>query len=250
MEPVYATLARRLRGEITSGTYEPGTFLPSEAALAGAQNVSRSTVRRALDELVAQGLVIAHNGRGHQVRRVARLVWRACEPEIGDGDGPAPSDSWSRSVRAQGFEPSETITAEIGYADEPIARWLDLPIGEAVAIRRRLRFVDGAPSSIADSYYPRTIVKGTEIEEPADVQPGVYAVFAKLGREWVRTRDRWTARPPTREETAVLAIPRGVAVAEIARRSFDREGVPVRLSLFVLPGDRHEVEYDHWEVIA
>lgn len=83
------------------------------------------------------------------------------------------------------------------------------------------------------------------MEEPGDLTPGVYAIFDRLGRAWVRTVDQWTARAPTRDETIALGIPRGVAVAEVARRSFDRDGVPVRLSLFVLPGDRHVIEYEH-----
>lgn len=247
MEPVYATLAARLRRDIILGTLTPGAFLPSETALQREQNVSRGTVRRAIEELVAEGLVVSLNGRGHQVRRSMPLVWRASDPERNDGAGAGPTDVWSRSVRAQGYEPSEEIRTEIGYADETVARWLDLQPGEPVSIRRRLRFVNGEPYSTADSFYPRSIVAGTEVELPGDVKPGVYAVFARLGRAWVRTTDRWTARAPTRAEAVTLAIPRGVAVAEVARRSFDEDGVPVRLSLFVLPGDRHTIEYDHPE---
>jgi GntR family transcriptional regulator len=243
-EPVYATLAARLRRDITTGTLRPGDYLPSESTLVRDQAVSRGTVRRAIDELVAEGLVVSRNGRGHQVRQTVQLYWRASDPERGDGTV-VPSDVWSRHVRAQGHEPSELIRAEIGLADEAVARWLAIPPGAAVAIRRRLRFVDGSPYSIADSYYPRSIVAGTEIEEPGDITPGVFAVFERLGRPWVRTVDQWTARAPTRDEAVTLAIPRGVAIAEVARRSFDASGVPVRLSLFVLPGDRHVIEYEH-----
>lgn len=250
MEPVYATLAARLRRDIASGTLVPGAFLPSEATLQREQNVSRGTVRRAIDELIAEGLVVSLNGRGHQVRQTTPLLWRASDPERNDGSTAGPSDVWSRSVRAQGHEPTEQIRAEIGYADERVARWLEVPAGEPVSIRRRLRFVNAQPYSLADSFYPRSIVAGTEVEEPGDVRPGIYAVFERLGRAWVRTTDQWTARAPTRDETVTLAIPRGVAIAEVARRSFDALGAPVRLSLFILPGDRHIIEYDHPEAEA
>jgi DNA-binding GntR family transcriptional regulator len=250
VEPFYATLAGRLRRDILDGTLTPGSYLPSEKDLQGEQGVSRGTVRRALSELIAEGLIVSRNGRGHQVRRSMPLVWCASDPERHDGSATGPSDVWSRCVRVQGYEPSERITAEIGYADERIAGWLDVAPGEPVSIRRRRRHIGAMPYSIADSFYPRSIVAGTEIELPGDVHPGIYAVFARLGRAWVRTTDRWTPRAPTREEAVTLAIPRGVAVAEVARRSFDADGIPVRLSLFILPGDRHYIEYEHTEETA
>lgn len=246
-EPMYATLAERLRRRIRSGELEPGAWLPSEPAMVAEQGVSRGTVRRAIDELVSEGLVVSVSGRGHKVRDSTTLLWRASDPERTDAVGPAPSDAWSRAVRAQGHEPGEVIRAEITYADHIIARWLDLQPGEPVAVRRRTRYVDGEPYCTADSFYPRSIVSGTEIEEPGDVLPGVYAVFERIGRPWVNTVDRIIARMPTRDEAQLLRIPRGVAVAEIARRSFDAAEIPVRLTRFVHPGDRHEVEYEYRE---
>jgi len=246
-ELVYTTLANRLRAGIRSGQLSPGSYLPTESTLMREQNVSRGTVRRAIDVLVREGLVISRQGRGHQVRQGTALVWIASQPERNQGRADGPSDTWSRSVLAQGFTPSEQITTEIGYASDAVARWLALAAREPVSIRRRLRFVDGAPYSIADSFYPRSIVAGSDVELPADVQPGVYAIFAALGRPWARTVDRLCSRAPTPEESATLAIPRGVAVAEVVRRSFDPAGIPVRLTLFVLPGDRHEIEYEHAE---
>jgi GntR family transcriptional regulator len=247
VEPVYATLAARLRQEITTGIIPPGAYLPSESTLVAQQGVARGTVRRAIDELIAEGLVVSHNGRGHQVRQSTALVWRASEPERNNGRSSGPSDAWSRGVREQNHEPSEQITAEIAYADKRVAQWLQIEPGEPVSVRRRLRFVDGSPYSTADSFYPRSIVAGTEVELPGDVQPGIYAVFDRIGRPWVRTVDRWIPRAPTRDEAIRLQIPRGVSVAEVVRRSFDAAGIPVRLSLFVLPGDRHEIEYEHEE---
>lgn len=243
MEPVYATLAAHLRRQIATGALRPGEYLPSEATLQREQNVSRGTVRAAVAELIGEGLVVSLNGRGHQVRLSMPLVWRAYEPERNTASGEGPSDVWSRGVRDQGYTPSEQIRTEIGYADDRVAAWLCIAPGTPVAIRRRLRFVNDVPYQTADSYYPRSIVAGTEVEEPADVKPGVYAVFERLGRPWVDTIDRITSRAPTREESVTLSIPRGVAVAEVARRSFDATGEPVRLSLFILPGDRHQIEY-------
>lgn len=246
VEPFYATLADRLRRDIHAGVYPAGEKLPTEAALVEMSGLARGTVRQAIEALVGEGLVVSRSGRGHYVRHSTRLVWRASDPERNTNTdiGTGPNDAWSRSVRAQGRMPSEDIRTEILYANEKVAQWLHLPTGEPVSARRRVRYVDGEPHSTADSYYPRSIVAGTEVELPGDVLPGIYSVFERLGRPWTRTVDRVIPRQATREEARVLGVARGVAVSEIVRRSFDRDDVPVRLTLIVLPGDRHEIEYN------
>ena len=67
--PLYGQLAQILRTGITTGHYPPGSWLPSEQALADAQGVSKATVRQALAALRAEGLVEVHNGRGTWVLR-------------------------------------------------------------------------------------------------------------------------------------------------------------------------------------
>ena len=248
-EPLYVTLAARLRRDIANGKIPRGGKLPSETALADEHGIVRATVRRAIDELVAEGLVVSVNGRGHYVRESTPLTWLASDPERGPGTDAqnGPADAWSRSVRAQDRMPSEVIRTEITYADELVARWLHLTPGEPVSVRRRTRYVDGEPYSTADSFYPRSIVAGTEVELPGDVLPGVFAIFEQIGRGWVRTTDCVLSRAPTRDESRLLHIARGVAVTEIVRRSYDATDVPVRLTRIVLPGDRHVIEYEHKE---
>lgn len=245
---LHATLADRLRALITSGEYAAGNLLPSETELAAQYEVSRSTVRQAINALVIDGLITSRPGVGHLVRATTTIVWQASDPERNTTtDGPGPQDSWSRSVRDQGHLPTEALSVLIEWPDRRVAECLRLGPQDPVVVRRRLRSVDGSPYSTSDSYYPQAIVAGTEIERPGDILPGVYAVFERLGRRWVSTVDRWTFRPPTRDETAQLRIARGVPVAEMARVSSDVDGTPVRLTLSVVPGDRHVIEYTHPE---
>lgn len=248
-QPVYTTMARALRENIESGALGRGDRVPSEQSLMEQWHCSRGTVRQALGELVAEGLIVSQRGRGHFVRAPVRLTWMASEPERNDASV-TPADTWSRSVRSQGYAPSERITMEIVRADERVAEWLSLSAGEAVSVRRRLRLVDDEPYSIADSFYPRSIVAGTEIELPDDITPGVYAVFARLGRAWVRTVDTWISRAPTRHEADTLTIPRGISVAEVVRVSYDADQAPVRVTTFILPGDRHTITYEHREALT
>ncbi|OZC55520.1 GntR family transcriptional regulator [Rhodococcus sp. 06-621-2] len=63
-EPVYRTVANKLRSEIAAGTYKDGVRLPTEAQLATAYSASRQTIRRAFHDLVAEGIVHRVPGRG------------------------------------------------------------------------------------------------------------------------------------------------------------------------------------------
>ncbi|WKU03774.1 GntR family transcriptional regulator [Micromonospora sp. HUAS LYJ1] len=69
--PVAYQLAAVLRARILNGTYPPGALLPSETRLSQEHGVGRGTVRRAVAELRAEGLVDAASGRGTRVREAA-----------------------------------------------------------------------------------------------------------------------------------------------------------------------------------
>ena len=72
IEPVYRELADTLRGELSD--YQPGDYLPAEIRLAARFAVNRHTVRRAIDELVAEGSVLRQQGKGTQVLE-RRLIY-------------------------------------------------------------------------------------------------------------------------------------------------------------------------------
>ena len=69
-EPAYTQLARILRGQIASGVFRPGDRLPSESQLCARYGVSRMTVRRVINILIDQGMVLAEQGRGTFVRHL------------------------------------------------------------------------------------------------------------------------------------------------------------------------------------
>lgn len=244
----YRAITEELRGQILTRVYAPGQKLPSEAELTQRFAVSRHTVRHAIQELVAQGLVVSVPTRGHLVRERKPLIWVASRPEgtpdpnlVDDG----PHDVWSTSVRAQGRVPTENIRVEKLHAGDVAAEWLGVEVGALLVGRLRLRYVDGEPYSSAHSFYPHDVVAGSAIEMPDDIRPGVYAEFRRLGIPWIDTRDRVVSRGPTTEEAHRLRIPRGIQVTEVIRRSWIADGRCVRLTSFVLPQDRHEIEYHH-----
>jgi DNA-binding GntR family transcriptional regulator len=74
--PAYQTLRDRLRGEIAAGNYRDGTRLPTESELVARHGLSRQTVRRAFQDLVAEGVVYRVPGRGTYAREPGRRYLR------------------------------------------------------------------------------------------------------------------------------------------------------------------------------
>ena len=105
-EPAYAQLAGILRHSMATGILRPGDQLPSEAQLCERYGVSPMTVRRAINMLVDQGVVIAEQGRGTFVK---------------------------------------PIEARIVTADERIARKLEIALGQRTVYIRRILRTDGMP---------------------------------------------------------------------------------------------------------
>ena len=71
---VYRQVAARLRERITTGVYQAGSILPSEAALSAEFRVARNTIRRALEALEADGLILTVPSKGRLVRAGAQTV--------------------------------------------------------------------------------------------------------------------------------------------------------------------------------
>lgn len=238
-----------LRRQIRAGEYAPGDRLPTEVRLMADHGVSRGTVRDAYDALKSEGLVVSRGTRGHYVRQVRTwdpLLLSMSRPERNlntDDDGP--HDVWSQCVRDQGRVPSEQIRTEIVLADDRARQALQLDGPKWLLARRRIRSVDGEPSSTADSFYLREHVAGSPVELPDQVRPGVYAVFSERGLPWVRTEDTVGARMPTRDEARELRIPNGVPVIEVIRVSYTTPELPVRMTAYVLPADRYRALYEH-----
>jgi GntR family transcriptional regulator len=246
-DPLYLEIADQLRKRITAGEFPDG-HLPSERVLADQLSVSRTTTRAAMEALRAEGLIEGRQGAGYTIRDRQPIRWIASEPERNVELDVSPSDAWSRNIRAQGFTPDERITVEVAAADPYVAGCLEVPVGTDIVIRRRLRTVDGKPFMTADSYYLHADVHDTPIARSGDVLPGVYAIFEQMGRPWSPAKvDRIGARMPRRFEMALLNISAGTPVMTIGRVSRDIHNVPVRLTIYVVPGDRSESEYHYRE---
>lgn len=158
--PLYHQLEQALRARLTSKEFEPGDLLPSEERICDHYGVSRITVRRALDALIAQGLIIKKRGVGSFV----------AEPRSG-----------ARSIRLKGsldeflsgagvMEPDHLAMVHDACSPEAAAI-LNLPEDAQLTCVRMLSRIDGEPTAYLEIYFPHEI--GRQLDQADLLTPGV-----------------------------------------------------------------------------
>ncbi|MGH3728805.1 MAG: GntR family transcriptional regulator [Micromonosporaceae bacterium] len=241
--PLYQVVADRLRARIRGGQLRPGDKLPTEQELMGEYDVSRNTVRLALNLLTSEGLITPGRGRAGRMVRLRELVpIHVAHVDDGAAVQGAEDSPFIDQMHGRGFIPSMRIEVGMVQASE-IAGRLELPSETTLVVRRRTQFLDEVACSIADSFYPYDMVKQTPIMEPRDIRPGVIAWLAEHG--WVQNRyvDEVSTRMPEPDDAARLGIGSGIPVLIQIRTGY-ADATPVRVTRTVLRGDRHRIVYE------
>jgi GntR family transcriptional regulator len=241
---LYRRIAGELRDQIIGGALRPGDRLPTETQLMDHYGVSRNTVRLATALLVNEGLVerVAGRAGGMLVRARITLTYHASRAEMPGGLWPE-SDAWFGEVRAQGYEPAQDFELRVVTLDAEIAERLGVEADSAAALRRCIRRVNGIPSSIQDTYYPRDLCDQVpELLSPKDIPQGTTRLLAECGYPQPAVEDELVAAMPTPEQVDLLNLPAGTPVLHWIRTGFAADR-PVRVSVTVFVGDRNRVIY-------
>lgn len=166
MAPLYHQIAETLRREIRERGLKPGDFLATEEVLETRFGVSRATVRRALDELVADGLVVRMPGKGTYVAK-PRVEVRL--PVL---------KSFTEAIVELGMEPSaRVVEVDVVEAPDDVFVRLDLEEGDRVVRIERLRYADDEPMLALRAYIPIDV----GIEPGADFSGSMYALLEAHG---------------------------------------------------------------------
>lgn len=244
-EPMYIRPANWVRQQIREGSLVPGSPAPTERDLAKMFGVSRDTAGRSLELLVSEGLLTPGNTRaGRKVRNTRVLPIHASRSEQMERRTSAGVDAWVTDTQEAGRTPGQTIDVSVVHADDDIAQWLEVEKGTPVAVRRRVRTLDGEPSNTANTYYPMDIAHEiSEILNPGDVTEGVLALMAAKGYVTEQYVDALRWRPPSPEEAQTLGIGQGVSVLIQSRTGYQDER-PLHLTQTTWPGNTVELRYE------
>jgi GntR family transcriptional regulator len=249
----YEVIADDLRRSIRGGGRRPGDRLPSQTDLAKHYRRSVPTVQNALRLLAEEGLIDKQHGRGNFVRRPRtpavrdnrRHQWekdRAREPlSERAATGVTEHDT---GLQAQDLV-FRAKYREI-KAPKDLAEAFGVPPGTELLERsyRTRCAAESAPFSLLTSYLLRDMIAANPdlLDDSKEPWPGgTQSQLFTVGIEVDRIEERFTARPPTPEETAELQLPPGTPVLLLRKTAYDIHDRVVDISHLVLPGDRTEL---------
>ncbi len=269
--PRFAPLYRQIKELITRrlqlGDWKPGEPIPSESELAGRYGVSQGTVRKAIDELSAERLLVRRQGRGTFVAshleagaqfRFLRL--RIDEPLAGDGTGPEPEALEPRAVEA-GRRPlgqsvggsavrgrsvqgerlvSRFIECRRLRGSAEVARMLQLRAGEAVVLIRRVLELSGQPTVLDEIWLPGARFRGRSAERLATYDGPLYGLLeSEFGVRMIRAEERIKAVAVPIEVARALSLSAREPVLRIDRVTRTYQEVPVEFRRAYCSTARH-----------
>jgi GntR family transcriptional regulator len=232
--PAYLQVADALREQITSQEFSPGTKLPSERELMDRWKVSSRTIRVALDQLRAEGLVISKQGSGVYVRKQA--VPRRLSTDITTSFG------WYHTLRRQGLQAAGETQVSEAPASPLVAEWLGIELGTPVTVRDRLLGTEEhGPVMLATSHFPGWVVE--QAPALADPSRGGMPEILRDAFGDTYSHDVITTRMPTPPERERLELEPGTPVLIIHGGTYDQENRPLHFIEVVAAGGRIEFAY-------
>jgi GntR family transcriptional regulator len=226
--PLYHRVYREIASEIESGTLGPGDRLPSERWFCDELGVSRATVRRAIEELAADGLVQAR-GRGTYVSGAA-----LAEP-------PNTLMSLSELGRSRGLVATARVLAcERRPATIDEAEAFGIAPGAALLELERVRMLDDLPISIDHNRVPARFLPASA--EPDFTTDSLYEALERGGHAPVRADYELEARAADAEEAELLGLAPGAPVLLALTSAFGVDGRAVDLGRTVYRADRYRFQ--------
>lgn len=213
---------------LQSGDWKPGDLIPSEIELAQRYKVSQGTVRKAIDELAAENLLVRRQGKGtfvathHEAR--ARFRFLRLAPDEGNLSAPESKFIEVKRIRA---------TAEI-------ARLLDMKAGEPVLFIKRVQIFDGKPTILEDIWLPGVIFKGLTAERLREYKGPIYGLYeSEFGTHMVRAAERLRAVAANPEMAGLLGVDVHTPLLSVERVSFTYGDRPVEVRRGYYLTDQH-----------
>lgn len=224
--PRYEQLYRHLSAAIAAGELPPDTQLPPERELALIAEVSRVTVRKAVGQLVEDGVLEQRRGAGTFVKPPVPKMEHSLSALL----------SFTECMRQRGKTSSSRVLRRglfLPAPDEIMA--LGLSAGERVARVERLRFADDAPLALEWSSLPSDV-----LPDPEAVETSLYDILRAAGRAPTRAVQRITAVNLTAADAKLLLLPEGAAVLRIDRTAYLPSGRPIEFTRGLYRGDIYD----------
>jgi GntR family transcriptional regulator len=220
--PTFSPLYQQIKALITqgleSGEWKPGEIIPSEVELAARYKVSQGTVRKAIDELAAENLLVRRQGKGTFVatHNEDRVQFRFLRLLPDDGQ----------------LHPHDSRLLEVRRLRAPaeIARQLDLKAAEPVVLVKRVLQFDGVATVLDEIWLPGAMFRGLTLERLSEYKGPLYAMFeTEFGTRMIRASEKIRAVAADPAVAELLGVAPGYPLLSVDRVSYTYGDRPVEV---------------------
>jgi len=236
--PLYQQIKALILQSLQAGEWKPAEAIPSEMELAVRYNVSQGTVRKAIDELAGENLLVRRQGKGtfvatHSARHVQTRFLRLV---LDSPQGGAIADSDTYSANGKNILVDRTIVAfSHERATKDIASALKLKKGDAVVyIQRVLAYKDGkgasVPTILEDIWLVGAPFKGLTLDRLAQSKAPMYAMFeSEFGVNMIRATEKIRAVNPSPSESHLLQVSTQDPLLKVERIAYTYSDTPMEI---------------------
>jgi GntR family transcriptional regulator len=229
--PLYQQIKTLILQGLHKGEWKPGEAIPSEMELAARFRVSQGTVRKAIDELAAENLVVRRQGKGtfvatHSETQV-QYRFLKLHPDAGDHNSEGPAQRTIVDCKRQ-------------RASSEIAKALALHSGDSVLQVRRILSFAGQATIFEELWLPGGPFKGLTAERLNAHHGPMYALFeVEFGVRMVRAEEKIRAVLPDATQRNMLQVAAGMPLLSVERIAYTYNGMPMELRRGLYRTDAH-----------
>ena len=225
--PLYRQIKQLIITSLQAGEWKAGDAIPSEQELAGRFGVSQGTVRKAIDEMAAENLLVRRQGKGTYVATHAEQKVQYRFLRLMADEGPVALERQLLDCKRQ-------------RAPAAIARRLQMRAGEPMVEVRRLLHSKGQPVVLDDIWLPGDLFRGLTTELLNQHKGPFYELFeTEFGVHMIRAEEKIRAVAADGEIAALLQLPLGAPLLSVERLSFTYGDKPVELRRGLYSTDSH-----------
>ena len=216
---------------LQGGEWRPGEAIPSEMELAARYRVSQGTVRKAIDALAADNLLVRRQGKGTFVATHAEqhVQYRFLKLMPDNGD-----------LQSEGPAQRRIIDCKRLRASADIARALGLRTGDAVLAVRRVLSLANRPTILEDLWLPGAPFKGLTAQRLSLYNGPMYALFeTEFGVRMVRAQEHIRAVLPDAEQARLLGVNTATPLLSVERVAYTYKDTPMELRRGLYLTDTH-----------
>jgi len=218
-QPLYVQIKKLLERSLETQEWSPGQAIPSETDLARRFGVSQGTVRKAIDALAADNLVVRRQGKGtfvmtHTEERASNFRFLRLKANDGDDEYPA----------------SRLVDVRRAKATAEVARLLDLKAGDPVIVLRRVLDYAGVPTVFDEITLPAALFRGLTKARYDAHRGSMYGFFeTQFGVRMLKAQEKLRAVAADDTAAALLGVAPGAPLLAVDRVTLTYGDRPVEV---------------------